>query len=1014
MKKKLFGCILVAVLLVIPLTSTALTFFADTFGTSTLNQTPGTPTPTSTDYEVVSGKTWNPAPAIASGHLMFGITNTTGGVMEIQARFDASGLRFYMPGDYIQLSITFTDAQGLLTQNSFLGTGLYNSGGTAPIAGGLNGTANASANDAATGGVQNWAGYVAVVGFTGQSSRLVDRQMQTGTGNNNQDLIALGSSSQSYQNPAGANVGSAATTPSVTLTVGQQYTEILTYTLLNPGAIQITNELYTGPDNTGTLLSTMTATTGMPPLTTVFDGFAFGVRSTGDLTNTLIDVNSITVTGSGLPPPPPPPIDSVVVVTNGSCAFSVNVPGFALTYQWHRNGTNLLDGGNISGATSAMLIISPAGPADEFAGTNGYYVTVTGPGLYSINSTTNSLTLCPAANLVWSGGGSDWDVAHSSNWLNGADNAVFNYGDRVTFDDTAGAGYTTVNLAGTYLSAASVTVSNSVLYAFTGSGSIAGPGALIYEGSGPLIMDGANTYTGGTIISNASAYLILRNYSALGTGPVTFAKAGGMMEVVPTGGASSGVNGDVMVADDFTIQFDGNGNFSGVFFGNLSGAAGKTLTLTPQFDGSTNRFRVYGQNTVYNANLVLNGTATSQAIYAGTVLALYNSSGSQTYNGSISGNGGLAQRDAGVTILNGQNTYGGGTTPTTGIIAFGTDTIGMVSSGPIGTGPLFLSPDVPNSTGKGQVMAWNGARTIANPLAYPSATNNLTLIIGGTNALTFSGPVMLNGLDGTITYTTRTFQVTNTALTTFSGEVRDGGSGFGLVKTGSGILAMANIETYTGPTTVSNGTLWVNGQLDAASTVTVVAGGVLGGTGTVNGAVSVNAGGTLAPGAASMGTLNFNSGLALAGNLKARVDRSGSASDEAVVSGPLNNSGTGTVLVTNTGAALQAGDTFTLFNKAVTGGDTLKVVGAGVAWNNQLAVNGTIVVSSTNPPAIGTSLSGRTLTLSWPGYPGWLVQSNSVSLTSTDWFVLPNSGNVTTLDITITGKTNVFYRLVQP
>ena len=109
------------------------------------------------------------------------------------------------------------------------------------------------------------------------------------------------------------------------------------------------------------------------------------------------------------------------------------------------------------------------------------------------------------------------------------------------------------------------------------------------------------------------------------------------------------------------------------------------------------------------------------------------------------------------------------------------------------------------------------------------------------------------------------------------------------------------------------------------------------------------------------------------------------------------------------------GDTFTLFNKSMTGGANLKIAGAGVAWNNQLASNGKIMVSSTNLPTIATAFSGSTLTLSWPDYPGWLLQSNSVSLTAaTNWFIVPNSGNVTALDIKITAKTNVFYRLLCP
>ncbi len=1019
MKKNLVGLISLAALLATPLASSATVFFADNFTTSTVtNLTPGTPTASSTDYEVSSSKAWNPEPSIVPGHLVFGITNSTAGGAEIQARFPLTAM--VIAGDYIQLSVTFTDTQGLLTQNSFLGLGMFNSGGSAPIGGGLNGTATTAASDVYSGGVQNWQGYLDIIGFTGQSCRFVDRQMQTGTANNNQNLTSNASSSQSYRNPAGGNVGGTATTNSVTLTAGAQYTEILTYTLLDTGAIQMTNQLYTGTDNTGTLLSTWAATTGTTPLTTGFDGIGFGFRCTGGLTNTLIDVNAITVSGSVTAITGPPHIDTqpaaVVVASGGAGAFSVAATGFGMTYQWHRDGTNLIDGGNISGSTTSQLEIAPAGPSDVLSVANGYSVTVTGIGPYSTNSITNSLTIVPSTNLTWTGAaGGTWDLDNTASWKDpGGNAAVFTFGDPVSLSD--GPSLRTITLSGSYLSAGSLTMNASVAYTLQGSGSFAGPGKLIYSGSGLLDINNANTYTGGTIISNSGAYLYLENQNGLGSGPVTLAKAGGTMEVYTNGGPNLGIQGDIIVNDDFTIQFDGNGAYSGVIFGNLSGISGKTLTLTPQYDGSTNRFRVYGNNTVCDAYLVLNGTATSQANYLGTCLAPYNSSGSQTYNGVISGNGGLVQRDNGVTILNGQNTYVGGTTPTTGIIAFGADTVGTVTSGPIGTGPLFLSPEIPNAAGNGQVMAWGGAHTIANPLEYPSATNNLTLLVGGTNALTFSGPITLNGLDGLGTFTNRIFNVTNTALTTFSGVVSDGGNMFGLVKSGNGILALANTETYTGSTVVSNGTLWVNGQLNASSVVTVATNGALGGTGTVNGAVTVNVGGALAPGATSIGTLNLASSLALNGDVHVRVNRSGLQSDYANVSGARTSGGTGTVLVNNTGATLHTGDTFTLFSGSVTGAGTMKVVGGGVGWNNQLGVNGTIVVSSTNLPVITASYAAPTLTLSWPSaYLGWQLQSNSVSLTSTNWFTVPNSGNAASLAITrSSNRTNVFYRLIQP
>ena len=490
------------------------------------------------------------------------------------------------------------------------------------------------------------------------------------------------------------------------------------------------------------------------------------------------------------------------------------------------------------------------------------------------------------------------------------------------------------------------------------------------------------------------------------------------MEVTTAGSASTGIIGDVDVQDDFTIQFDGTGAFAGVLLGNLSGTAGKTLTLN-QLAATTNRYRVYGINTVMNANLVVNGNASTYAV-DGTLFAPYNASGSQTYNGVISGNGGLIQRGNGTTILNGQNTFTGGTIPTGGSIAVGVDSIptsGAVVSSPIGAGALLLSPEIPALTGSGTMLAFGGARTIANPIQYPSATNNLTLIVGGTNALTFTGPYTLNGNDATGTQTNRTIQINNTnTLTTISGVVS--GSGFGLIKTGTGILDLTAAETYTGATAISNGTLRVNGSLDAASAVTVASTGILGGQGTVGGSVTVLAGGSIAPGN-SIGTLTVGGNLTHAGNLSIEVNRSGSASDQVNVSGSRTNSGTGTVTITNLGAALQAGDTFTLFNGPLLNGNALTISGASAVWTNKLALNGTISVVtpiSTTPTNISYTVSGSTLTLSWPlDHLTWTLQSNIVSVVSTNWFAVPGSANNNQHVITVNpARSNVFYRMVYP
>jgi autotransporter-associated beta strand protein len=851
---------------------------------------------------------------------------------------------------------------------------------------------------------------------TNGTCRIYTRPLQNGSGTTsaNQELVGNNAGSGAFVNPAGTVLGTGPNTNFV-FTGGGQYTLLLNITLSAANTLTISNSLFSGAGTGGTALYSQIATnvTGANLLTADFDGLCIGIFNKGASVNPIMDMTSVMVTGISTPNTNPPNITlqplPAVVPSGGSCDYVVGAQGIGtLTYQWHRNGTNLLDGGNISGATTDTLIVSPATASDVASGANGYYVTITQPGAngpLSTNSNIVPLTLGTARNLVWNGPGTVWDLNTSANWLDPNNPAMFNFGDSVTFNGNPPTG---VTLTGKYLSASSVTVDAN--YSFGGTGSFAGPGALIYRGGNFLEIDNANTYSGGTIVSNPTAYLFLRNYNALGTGPVTLAKPG-LMEIVPVGSATVGIGGDIVVADDFNIQFDAGGTFSGVLLGNLSGTPGKVLTLTPNpINTTTNqRVRVYGNNTTYNANLNLSSSLIT--------LAPYLPNGTQTYNGIISGSGNIIQRGNGVTILAGPNTYSGGTTPTSGAIGFGSDDDGSVGS--IGSGPLLLAPETTAATGSGLVLASGGARTIANPIQNQNGTNNSTLIIGGTNDLTFSGPYTLNGNDNLLgTFSNRTVQVTNTALTTFSGVISDNGQAWGLIKTGNGILALNNTETYTGPTGVSNGTLRVNGQLGTGA-VTVATNATLSGTGTVSGPVTVLAGGSISPGN-SIGTLTLNNDLTLSGNLNIEVNKSAvPASDQVVVSGALSNTGTGTVTVTNLGSALAPGDAFTLFNKALTNGAVLAVTGAGVNWTNKLAIDGTIAVLAAipaTPTNISFSVSGNTLTLSWPSsYLGWSLQSNSVSLNSTNWFPVPNSSSVTQVVITVNpARANVFYRLVYP
>jgi autotransporter-associated beta strand protein len=1036
-KKRFFPVLSLSVLLIAAVVTRADTFFTDDFSHgSTTNQLSipgGSPTASFTSYDFASSKNTTSssiAPGLLSAHLTSG---TTSGYWECQALFTTNPVALTAPGDYVDLTIVFTNSTGSLltntTSKSALWIGLYNSGGTPaalnpPVPGALaNGGLNtASSSPYATGNCQLWQGYAAQI--RGAASPIITRPVQDGpnTSSANQELLGNGVSGGTFNNPGGTTVGST-TLPAMMLDTTTAYTLELQI-MLDPagsGSLIISNALYGG----GTLIMSNVAT-ATTPLVSGFDGLAFGAFNSGGSTsdphsNPRMDVSLVRVTGHSTAITNPPTITqqpvSVTVPSGAACAFQVAATGFSMSYQWHRNGTNLIDGGNISGATSPMLVISPAGPADVASGANGYYVTVTGAGGYSTNSDVVSLSLGTAKTLTWNGPGATWDLNTSSNWLDANSNPnSFNYGDAVTFN---GGGPGGVTLSGNFLSASSVTVSGGS-YEFSGSGSIAGPGKLIFE-NGFLQLVNANTYTGGTILSNG-ADLYLQNWNGLGSGPVTL--AGGLLEIIPAGSGSSGLPGDLVVADNSTIAYNAtSSSYSAVFLSDLSGTVGKTLTV--QIDtlngaspgNSMDRIRLQGNSTVYDGNLNLANPTTLWAAYGN----------SQTYNGVISGSGAFMQKGA-LSLLNGANTFAGGTLLASGAIGLGADSTGPAgapTTSPLGTGPLLLTVDsTTGTTGTGWLFASGGPHTIGNPIQYPTGTNNLTLAIGGTNDLTFTGPFTLNGNDNvtSASITARTVQVTNTGLTTLSGVISDGGLNYGLIKTGNGTLALTAAETYTGPTLVNGGTLLVNGSLNSSSAVTVT-NGLLGGTGTVGGTVTVQRGGGLAPGANGIGTLTINNALTLQGGSTNYFEVNKGAGTRDFVLVGNNVTYGGTLVVTNLSGTITTSDTFAIFG--VSGSSTgnftnlLGSPGPGLAWrfNPTNGVLSVVTGIASNPTNLAVSVSGGNINLSWPAdHTGWTLQAQTNNLSAglgTNWVDV--AGSTTTNQVVIPiNPTNpsVFYRLI--
>jgi len=720
----------------------------------------------------------------------------------------------------------------------------------------------------------------------------------------------------------------------------------------------------------------------------------------------------------------PPTITSqpapVLAATNSSVVFIVSVTGSSPQYQWFRNGVGLANGANISGVTAPVLIISPVTSAEVATANAGYYCIITNACGYTTNSITNSLTLHAADTIVWQGAPTNlWDISTMTNWTNSAGAAVvFNQGDNVILDDTFRS--PVLALQSQYLSPGLISFVGSQIMAISGNGNLNGNGSifglnssLLINGTGTLSVSNANDFAGGTVISNGT--LAIYTYTRpIGSGAITL--AGGTFRAVPSSQATQFSN-NIVVVTDSTLEYDGTGGNGFNYAGTLTGSAGKTLTIFNNSIASTFNWLRLLKGFTNDANIVLTSPAAS------VDLTPVLTGGDQIFNGVISGTVGRI-RVTGANnsvILNAQNTFNDSASVNNttmslymngGNVGFGADSVSSspptIDSSPAGTGNIGIGVAAGEGANCG-FFASGGAHTVGNPIIYPSATNTFIVSIIGNNNLTLSGSITLSGADGTGN-TNRTFSVTNTALTTFSGVISDGGLGCGLIKTGNGILDLNGANTYAGPTVVSNG--------------------ILAGIGSIVSPVTIAPAGSIGAGTVSIGTLTVNNNLTLNGNGFFKLNKSVSPSNDMVsVSGTLANTGTGTITVTNIGVtAVTNGDTFHLFNKAVTGANTLTIAGAGMVWTNNLSVDGSIRALVPVPPIanystnISFTLTGGSLTINWPAtHLGWILQvqtnasSVGLNLATNTWHDVPNSASVNSTNYQVNpANPTVFYRLRHP
>jgi fibronectin-binding autotransporter adhesin len=211
---------------------------------------------------------------------------------------------------------------------------------------------------------------------------------------------------------------------------------------------------------------------------------------------------------------------------------------------------------------------------------------------------------------------------------------------------------------------------------------------------------------------------------------------------------------------------------------------------------------------------------------------------------TIAANGALIWNGTGTLTLNRTNANFTGTmTLNAGTVVVGND---LALGGVNGTGPVTIGPAV-------TLQSNSATRVVSNAVTLAGS-----LTLGGTNGMAIgpAGSVNLGGSNRTISVQGSTLSI--------QGIVSNGG----IVKSGPGLLALAGANTYSGPTTVSAGSLAILGNQSAATgLLTVGNGAALAGTGTAGGDLSLAGGSSLVFGQTTLtvgGSTSFTGSFGIA------------------------------------------------------------------------------------------------------------------------------------------------------
>ena len=353
-----------------------------------------------------------------------------------------------------------------------------------------------------------------------------------------------------------------------------------------------------------------------------------------------------------------------------------------------------------------------------------------------------------------------------------------------------------------------------------------------------LTLSGINTNFNGSVTLTSGTLLLSGSQSLGGNGSVT--GVGGALNIA----AGTTLDGALIATNISTVNAETwNGDFTlggGATFGLGTGAI--TLgaaNVKVSNASSANKTTTIGGTVTGVSNLTVAANGNCDYVFSGLVnnVGTITNSGTGTDGNTFSGGVG-----ANVTAIT-ENSASSALSITTNALAVNSGTTALINSNGSGSALLTLSGGVANTSGN---LVLNNNSAIVN---------GITL---STNAINNIGTITNSG--------------TGTGGTLISASIGGGVTGVNQNSSTSSLTLSSTNNTYTGPTTVSAGTLIISGSI--AGSTNVQSGGTISGAGAIGGPlVTLSTGvgsannGHIAPGAVgAAGVLTINNTTDLANN----------------------------------------------------------------------------------------------------------------------------------------------------